>query len=148
MSSESKPLPKWTENFFHLIHKHWEYHAPCEHINIKASLDRNSKCWLIQAAPVYQEVYGGDEDGKKVWSGFLFDVGDFSKEIGVWVQEYAIASYCQECTDHPKIMIKGKFQGHQFYLNVFLEPVAETEPVEIIDTIEKQIREVPQKEDR
>jgi len=100
--------------------------------------------WQVKAAPVYQEVYGGDDDGKKVWAGFVFDIGDFSRETGVWVEEFAISSYCQECTEHPKLMARGKFQGHQFFLHIFLEPVAETEPVEVIDTIQQQIRDMPE----
>jgi len=145
--NHSKPLPRWTEKLFALIHKHWQYHAPCVHINIQAFFDHDNKAWQVKAAPVYQEVYGGDDDGKKVWAGFVFDVGDFSRETGVWVQEYAISSYCQECTQHPKLIARGKFQGHQFFLHVFLEPVAETEAVEMIDTIQQQIREMPDKED-
>jgi len=41
-------------------------------------------------------------------------------------------------------MARGKFQGHQFFLHIFLEPVAETEPVEVIDTIQQQIRDMPE----
>lgn len=142
-----KPLPKWTDKLFVLIHKHWQYHSPCEHINIKIFFDEEKKLWQVHAAPVFQEVFGGDEDGKKVWAGFLFDIGGFSRETGVWTQEFAITSYCNECSDHPKMMLLGKFQGHQIYLNIFMEPIAETEVVEVIDTINCQIREISPKEE-
>lgn len=140
----SKKLPRWTKRLFALIYKHWQYHAPCLHINLQAYFDYENKVWQIKAAPVYQEVYGGDDDGKKVWAGFIFDIGDFSKENGVWIQEFAAASYCQECTEHPKLMAQGKFQGHNFHLHIFLEPVAESEAVEMIDTLQQEIRDMPQ----
>ena len=147
-NNHSKPLPKWTKRLFFLIHRHWQYHSPCEHINIKAYFDVENKLWQIHAAPVYQEVYGGDDDGKKVWAGFLFDMGNFSRETGVWIQEYAVSSYCNECTEHPKIMARGKFQGHQIYFHIFLEPIAETEAVELIDTINFQIRDISPKDEQ
>lgn len=142
-----KPLPKWTEKLFALIYKHWQYHALCVHINIQAFFDHEEKVWQVKAAPVFQEVYGGDEDGKKVWAGFIFDIGDFSRETGVWVEHFAIASYCQECSEHPKLMVRGKFRGHQFFLHIFLEPIAETDAVEVLDTLQHEIREMPDKEE-
>jgi hypothetical protein len=142
---ENKPLPKWVERLFGIIHNCWQYHAPCSHINMQAWWDDQleTPCWQIKAAPVYQEVYGGDEDGKRVWAGFIFDVMDFSRAPGVWVQEQAVASYCQECTAYPKMMLRGKFQGHLFFLHVYLEPIEETETIEIIDTIKQEIRDMP-----
>lgn len=140
--NSDKPIPKWIERLFDLIHKHWQYHAPCSHVNMQAFQDE-SHMWQIKAAPVFQEVYGGDDDGKRVWAGFLFDTGDFSREEGVWIQEQAVASYCQECTEYPKLMLKGKFRGHQFMLHLFLEPIADTATVEMIDTIKQEIRDMP-----
>jgi hypothetical protein len=137
-------LPRWVQKIIYLVHKNWNYHAPCLNINSRASFDKVQKVWQIEAAPVYQEVFGGNEDGKKVWAGFIFDIGDFSKENGVWVQEFAVASYCNECNEHPKLMIKGKYKGHRFLLNVFLEPVPTTKIAEIIDVIRHEIRNLPE----
>ena len=136
--------PKWMGQLFATIHGCWQHHAPCKHINMQSYWDENSDCWQVKAAPVYQEVYGGDDDGKKVWAGFLFDMGEFSRSHGVWIQEQALCSVCVECTQHPKIMARGKFQGHPIFLEVYLEPVADTEPVEIIDTLKQEIREMPE----
>ena len=137
----NKKRPKWMEKLFFLVHKHWEYHAPCTHLNIQAY--QENKTWHVKAAPVFQEIYGGDDDGKKVWAGFIFDMGDFNRESGVHIEEWAIASYCQECNEHPKLMGRGKFEGHPIYLHIFMEPVADTEPAEMLDTIKHQIRDMP-----
>lgn len=145
MDSKHKPLPKWTERLFELIYEHWHYHSPCKHIDIQAFVDEETKIWQVIAAPVYQEVFGGDEDGKKVWSGFSFDVDSFVREHGVWMEGFMLSSYCQKCTKQPELMASGKFRGHQIYLSILLEPIAETNPVEVIDTLGKKIRDMPEK---
>jgi hypothetical protein len=144
MNDKEKLFPKWIEKLFALIHKHWLYHAPCIHINITACYDQ--KIWHVKAAPVYQEVYGGDDDGKKVWAGFGFDLGSFGKESGVWLKKQFVYSFCQECSEYPKLIVLGKFQGHPISLEVYLEPVVETEPVEFIDTIQHEIRNIPKRD--
>lgn len=144
-NDKEKSLPKWTNRLFALIHKHWLYHAPSIHINIKASYSQ--KTWLVKAAPVFQEVYGGDDDGKKVWAGFGFDIGSFSREPGVWLKKQVVSSFCQECSEYPKLIVHGKFQGHPISLEVYLEPATETEPIELIDTIQHEIRNITKKEE-
>lgn len=141
MDNQEKKFPKWIPIFYDTISKHWQHHAPCEHINLKAEWVKETKCWHIQAAPVFQEILGGEDDGKKVWAGFLFDMMDFSRDEGVWIQEQAYMSVCKECTSNPKIMSKGKFRGRNFYLHIFLEPPEGSDSVEVIDTIKKEIRE-------
>ena len=128
------------EDFKEAVERNWRYHARSHSLLWRTQEEGGE--WKIEVAPVFQEVYGGDDDGKRVWAGFLFDTGDFSREEGVWVQEQAVASYCQECTDYPKLMLKGKYRGHQFMLHLFLEPIAGTEPVELIDTIKNEVREL------
>lgn len=140
MNNEKKQEPKWIERFYNTIYRHWQHHAPCEHINLRSEWNKETRCWHVNAAPVWQEILGGEDDGKKVWAGFLFDFGDFSRAEGVWVQEQAFFSVCEECTPHPKTLTKGKFQGHNFYLHLSLEPPTDSETAEVIDTIKQEIR--------
>jgi len=133
--------PKWARRFLKLIYKHWQYHAMCKHINTQAYFDKEHDAWQFKAAPVYQEVLGGEDDGQKVWAGFLFDVGEFGRNKGVYIADHALQSFCGDCNNCPKMMVKGKFEGHSFYLQIYMEPVADTEPVEILDTIKEEIRE-------
>jgi hypothetical protein len=140
MTYENPDYPKWVSKVIFLIHKNWHYHTPCKNINNKVFFDEYRNTWQIEMAPVYQEVYGGNEDGKKTWAGFIFDVFDFSRENGVWVQEYAIASYCKDCNENPKIMMKGKYRGRNFYLHILLEPSPETGISEIFDVIRHEVR--------
>jgi hypothetical protein len=139
--SKEKKIPNWISQLYECVYRHWNHHSPCKHINLKTDWSRDTKCWHITAAPVYQEILGGEKDGEKVWAGFLFDMGDFSRDEGVWIQEQAFMSLCSECTEIPKIMVKGKFRGHNFYLHLLLEPPKDSEIVEVIDTLKKEVRE-------
>lgn len=144
----NKNPPKWLRKVLDLIHTSWHYHDNCNNVMMRAAWEEENNYWHIQAAPVFQEVYGGDDDGKQVWAGFVFDIGEFGERDGVWIQKYAISSYCHHCSPSPKLMILGKFRGHQFFLTVFQEPVQEVGTTEIIDTINQEIRDKPESEEQ
>ena len=38
----------------------------------KSALEVENGLWLFRAAPVFQEIFGGKDDGKTVWTGFEF----------------------------------------------------------------------------
>ena len=140
MNHDKKPdhLPKWLDKLTRLIDKHWQHHGPCQSINFKTY--RSDQAWMICAAPAYQEVYGGDQDGRQVWTGFIFEAGEFSRESGLWIQDFAVGSHCADCNSYPKMMFKGKFQGHNVFVHIMLEPDKESPTVEILDTIKQKIR--------
>lgn len=141
MNTEKTEDPKWIRRIYKYLNTCWQYHGPCQHVNFQSWYDEQEKQWHIKAAPVFQEVYGGLQDGQKIWTGFLFDVMEFSRKPGVWVEETAVASYCNGCTDHPKMMSKCRYKGKSFLLHVYLEPVAETQVVEVLDVIKQEVRE-------
>ena len=131
-------LPKWVNKLTRLIDKYWQHHGPCQSINFKTF--KKDDVWMICASPAYQEVYGGDHDGQQVWTGFIFEAGDFSRESGLWIQDFAVASHCTACNSYPKMMFMGKFRGHNVLVNIMLEPDKESTAVEILDTINQEIR--------
>jgi hypothetical protein len=106
------------------------------------SLLQRSRCrkrqWLFRASPVFQEVYGGKDDGKIVWTGFEFNVFKLYREMSVYGE--SITSYCTHCTPTPAITFRGNYRGHMVTLTVLLEPVPGSLPVEIVDTIRAEIR--------
>lgn len=140
-------IPQWTQRLFATMNSCWNYHTPCSCINFQAWHDPNLNLWQIKAAPVYQECYGGEDDGKKIWSGFLFDMGNFQRQRGVWIEEQALMSRCEEQSKYPKIAAKGKFEGHDIFMEIFLEPIAETKVKEIVDTVTNEIRPVEDEDD-
>lgn len=134
-----KKQPRWITRLIDLIHGHWNYHGPCDHINVQCYHDQHHG-WVVNVAPVYQEVYGGSDDGKKVWTGFVFDVGTFVRVRGLHVEDITVASYCNQCSPCPRLMIRGKFRGRPIFLNVWLEPIRETATVEVLDTIAGRVQ--------
>lgn len=131
-------IQKWIKSLFDVVHKNWQHHSPSKHINFKAEFSNETECWHIYAAPVLQEVFGGPDDGKQVWPGFIFDFGEFSRSEGVSVIEQAFMSVCSQCNEHPKNVVKGRFDGHNFYLHIYLEPSSDSDVVEIVDVTKEK----------
>jgi hypothetical protein len=96
----------------------------------------------VEVAPVFQEVYGGEEDGRRVWTGFRFDLSGFAAEPGVEVREAGAVSYCAGCSPTPALAVRGAYLGHPFALRLHLEPVPGGEPVEVIDAINHTTRPI------
>lgn len=134
-----REVPKWIEGFYQVIEKYWEHHSPCEHVNMYSEWIAEGKSWHVYAAPVFQEILGGEDDGKQIWAGFLFDFGNFSRHEGIWIQEQAFLSACVSCNQIPKTMTIGKYKGHRFYLHILFEPPKETKAIEMIDAVNGNI---------
>jgi len=147
MAIEEGKRPKWHNKFCSLVESCWQSHGPSAHITFKWAYDDESKTWMILAAPVFQEVLGGEDDGKKVWTGFVFHSDKFQAEEGVYLSHFAAGSVCNECSPVPRMMLVGKFFGRNFYLQVYLEPVPESPVIEIIDTINQKILHKEQDDD-
>lgn len=126
--------------FKQVVERHWHHHAPCHHLLWRVT--ESDKGEQIEVSPVYQEVVGGEQDGQRVWSGFGFDVSGFVAERGVLVQSVVASSYCVECSQTPYVGIKGMYLGKPFGLRLHLEPIPDTPPVEVIDTIKMQLRDI------
>ena len=130
-------------DFKQAVERRWLYHAPCETLlwNVQQADDGLQ----IEVAPVFQEVVGGDQDGSKLWSGFGFDVSALMAERGILVEGVLAASYCTECAETPYIGIKGSYFGKPFRLKLHLEPIPNTEPLEVIDVLNNETRGITEK---
>ena len=96
----------------------------------------------FEVAPIFQEILGGDQDGMQVWSGYEMNLTDFFAVPGIEVTEIGFKSLCVECALNPFIGIRGEYKNGPFILTIYLQPIADTEPVEIIDTIKNQTRAI------
>lgn len=124
-----------------LVEKHWTYHAPCHHLNWK--VERVGEDLMqLDAAPVYQDILGGSQDGLKVWSGFSMHLSKLFAEPDVEVTEHGFMTYCIECTPTPFFGVNGKYKGRGFLLKLYLEPIPASETVEIIDTLKNETRSI------
>jgi len=132
--------------FKQAVERRWEHHAICHHL-LWSIKERDDGVWQIEVAPVYQEVLGGEDDGKKVWAGFEFDLSGFLAEQEVFALEFGGASYCIECKNATPIMaVRGRYHGQPFVLMLHLEPIPDSEPVEVIDTLKNETRAIKEKQ--
>ena len=127
------------------VEKHWNYHrASCRH-------RLWSSGWVedviqFEVAPVFQEILGGDQDGLRVWTAFSMNLSDLFSEPGLEVTEFGFRTYCIECTPTPFFGVRGKYKGRPFVLMIHLEPIPDSETVEIIDSIKNETRAIKERQ--
>lgn len=143
---KKRKFPSWLPRLSKAIDHCWHNHGPCAHIHFRYS--KKPGYWHVIAAPVWQEMYGGKNDGSIVWTGFVFEVSDFLRLPGVFIEKFAVATKCGGCSQYPKYMAKGKYRGHPVLIEIYLEPIEGSDTVEIIDTLKKQVREAHAQETR
>ncbi len=130
------------ESFRDMIRPHWVYHGPCNMMNW-AVFARDDEVTQIEVCPTFQIVYGGPDDGKKVWTPFQFQVLDFLNEADLdEVQECGVMTYSLQDGHGPFIGIVGSYRGKPFVLRIHLEPDPTTEPLELIDRIRNEVRAI------
>lgn len=139
-------LPFDEDAFHEAVRGHWNYHALSEQVCWKAEQDEKG-VWQCEITPVMQDIFGGEDDGKKVWSGFEFHLFGFSHEPGVELLDYGAASRCDDDTPIPFLGIEGKYFGESFVLRVGLEPLPNSEVREIVDVVRQVVRPVTDEED-
>jgi hypothetical protein len=128
--------PSWFDRFSRLIERSWAHHGPCSNLHVSCAFDSGE--WLIVAAPVFQEVLGGEDDGKTVWTGFVFHTEKLLRAMTV--ESISAASVCHECSPTPALVIRGWYRGDRVCLKVLLEPLPGSPVAEVIDTLKFEIR--------
>ena len=129
------------ESFQNVVRSHWTYLSK-GNISNWAIHKRDDNVWQIGSAPVFQEVYGGTDDGKRVWSAFEFDIGGFLVESDVELDECGAMSFEQATNTRPFIGFVGTYKDKPFAFQLHLEPIPDTEPWEILDTIKDEVRPI------
>jgi hypothetical protein len=129
------------ESFRDVIRSHWVYHGMCNMMNWSV-FTRDDWVTQIEIAPPYQIVYGGPEDGKKVWTPFEFDIGILNEPDFDEVRESGVVTYSVQDNHGPFIAIVGNYRGKPFALRIHLEPDPTTEPLEVVDRIRNEVRAI------
>ena len=127
------------ESFRGAVISHWTYLSK-GYVSNWAIHKRDDSVWQIGAAPVFQEVYGGEGDGKRVWSAFEFDIAGLLVEPDIEVDECGAMSFEEATNTQPFIAFVGSYKGQRFVFKLNLEPIPDTEPSEILDTIQDVVR--------
>ncbi len=134
------------EAFQQAVHNNWLYHSPCEQVHWASSREGDDT-WRIETAPVFQEIFGGEDDGKRVWSGFEFHIHGFFQEPGVEVLDFGAMSISADHEPIPFIGISGRYFGKPFILRIGLEPLPDSRPQEVVDTVRQVIRPINDADD-
>ncbi len=134
------------EAFQQAVRNNWRYHSPCEQVHWMSSREGDGT-WRIETAPVFQEIYGGEDDGMRVWSGFEFHLQGFSMEPGVEVHDYGAMSRSADQEPIPFVGISGRYFGEPFNLRIGLEPLPDSRPQEVVDTVQQVIRPINDDDD-
>jgi hypothetical protein len=127
--------------FKDLIGRHWDSHRTCRH-QMWSATKLDDGVMQLSVAPIFQQILGGAEDGKLVWTGFSMRLHELFAEPSLEMTEVGFRSYCESCTLNPFIGISGNYKHRPFILTIHLEPVLDTDPIEVIDTINNQTRAI------
>ena len=115
------------------VERHWNHHSMS--VAVWWKIDVAAAEWYCEAAPHLSEVFGGSRDGERVWAGFHFDLTAFAREPGVQIDQTHIESRCLECNETPGVRLWGRYHEQPFVLRLHQEPIPDSEPTEILDTI-------------
>ncbi len=127
------------ESFRQKVLSHWKYLSK-SNISNWAIHKRDDDVWQIGAAPVLQECYGGENCGKRVWAAFEFDIAGLVVEPDLEIDECGVMSFEEATNTRPFVGFVGSFKGQPFVFQLNLEPIPNTEPLEILDTIQDVVR--------
>lgn len=132
-------LPFDQDAFQEVVRMQWNYHALSEQVCWSSHLDEEG-IWQCEITAVMQEIFAGEEDGKKVWSGFDFHLSGLFHAPGVEVLDFGAASRCNDDAPIPFVGIKGRYFGEPFVLKIGLEPLPDADIREFVDTVRKVVR--------
>lgn len=131
--------PKWFERFARHVDKCWIRHGWNETLCFKSGWCDEMKEWVITVCPVFQEIYGGEGDGKTTWTGFAFDIGMFLRSKNVNFPNFAVFSECVGCGTSPRAIMVGRYRNHPVRLEVLLQPAEDTQVMELVDVIHQKV---------
>ena len=129
------------DGFRQAVEKHWHHRFICNHIHWSCRQLPDEQGYFIEVAPVIQEVYGGENDGGKTWTAFVFDLHGFLNESGVIVEKAFSTSHHLENNTVPYLGVEGTYRNVPFIMQLLLEPIPDSKPVEIIDTLNEELRD-------
>jgi len=134
-------LPFDEDAFQEAVRFNWNYHAPCEQVDWRCG-EQDDGTWQITVAPVFQQVWAGEDDGRTVWAGFDFHGFGFAQEPGVEVLDFGAMSFCLDHNPTPFIGFKGRYFGQPFILRIHLQPTEASPIREVLDTVTKRVRPI------
>ena len=138
-------LPFDPDAFQEVVRDHWMNENLSKTVRYRADFIEDT--WQVGIAPVFQQVWGGGQDGERTWAPFEFHIAALFREPGMRIEEYAMRSrYCCD-SPTPYFGVKGQYFGEPFVLRIHLEPLPTSPIVEVLDVIRNEIRLIENTED-
>ena len=135
------------EAFQRTVRSQWNYHSPCDQVAWQSELLENGTC-RFDIAPVYQELWGGENDGKRVWTALDYDLAGLSREPGIEFDGFGGASKWEGHTKTAFLGISGNYFGEPFVLRIHLEPFPGSPTREVVDVLRHEIRAIEDESER
>jgi hypothetical protein len=129
------------DGFRQAVERHWHHRRRSNHIHWSCRLQPDEQGCFIETAPVIQEIYAGEHDGAVTFAAFMFDLDEFFKESGLVVETSYLTSLHVDDGTPPYFAIEGTYWNVPFILKMQLEPMSESEPVEVIDMLNEELRD-------
>lgn len=132
-------MKKWIARLIDTVSEHWHWNGQCHHFYTAVKPPtKPEEAWEIAIAPALQELEQGPRDGQEVWTPFAFDIGEFIASPGV--QQCNMGVRSRFCCEPPMLFLDLLYKNRPVNLLLYMEPPAGAEPMEVVNTVTKEIR--------
>ena len=126
-----------------LVERHWHHRSVCGQVYWIAQWQTELELLRCHAAPVLQEVFGGEDDGQIHWTAIWFEFDAFGCEPEIEIQAIKGTSVCIPCDFvTPFVAMRVELNGEPFELLIHLAPIPTSPPLEILDMLTGQVRPI------
>ena len=139
----NKRLPFNEPDFHELVQSNWQYTQPGNRTYWRCT--NAAGAWKAVIAPVFQEVYGGPDDGTVTWAEAEYLLSLFGEERGIEITDARVFSQGGK-ERLPVIKVSGMFFGVLFELEIYLQPISGSSVCELVDLHKKRLKGIGNEE--
>lgn len=138
-----KRLPFNESDFHDVVQSNWLYMQPG--IRTYWRCTNAAGVWKAVIAPVFQEVYGGPDDGTVTSAEAEYLLSTFGEEYGIEITDARVFSRGEK-ERLPVIEVSGRYFGVLFELDIYLQPISGSSVCELVDLHEKRLKGIGNEE--
>jgi hypothetical protein len=138
-----KRLPFNEARFQEMVESKWHYMKPANRTYWRCT--NAAGVWKAVIAPVFQEVYGGSDDGTVTWAKAEYALSFFVAQHGIEITDAMIISQGGTAS-LPVVEISGSYFSVPFELHIYLQPISDSSVREIVDLHKKQLKGIGNEE--
>lgn len=139
----NKRLPFNEPDFHELVQSNWQYTQPGNRTYWHCT--NAAGVWKAVIAPVFQEVYGGPDDGTVTWAEAEYLLSFFGEEPGIEITDARVFSQGGK-ERLPVIEVSGRCFGVLFELEIYLQPISGSSVCELVDLHKKRLKGIRNEE--